>query len=65
MHLAAIGHPVVGDAAYGGVRTGVVSPRPFLHAARLEFEHPVTGEELAFESPMPADLLAVLADLER
>ena len=65
VHLAAIGHPVVGDAAYGGVRSGVVSPRPFLHAARLEFEHPVTGEELAFESPMPADLLAVLADLER
>jgi 23S rRNA pseudouridine1911/1915/1917 synthase len=65
VHLAAIGHPVVGDAAYGGVRSGVVSPRPFLHAARLEFEHPVSGEEMAFESPMPDDLLAVLAELER
>jgi 23S rRNA pseudouridine1911/1915/1917 synthase len=43
----------------------VVSPRPFLHAARLEFEHPVSGEEMAFESPMPDDLLAVLAELER
>ena len=65
VHLAAIGHPVVGDAAYGGVRSGVVSPRPFLHAARLELEHPVSGEELAFDSILPDDLEAVLATLER
>lgn len=64
VHLAAIGHPVVGDATYGGVRSGVTSPRPFLHAARLEFVHPVTGEELAFESPLPDDLADVLSTLE-
>ena len=63
VHLAAIGHPVVGDAAYGGVRTGVDSPRPFLHAAALELTHPVTGEEMTFTSPMPDDLVAVLAGL--
>jgi len=63
VHLAAIGHPVVGDAAYGGVRSGVESPRPFLHAAALELTHPVTGEELTFTSPMPSDLVEVMAGL--
>ena len=61
VHLAAIGHPVVGDATYGGVRPGISCPRPFLHAARLELDHPVTGESLEFESPLPADLAAVEA----
>jgi len=63
VHLAAIGHPVVGDRSYGGSRSGLVLGRPFLHARRLAFAHPVTGERLAFEEPMPADLEAVLADL--
>jgi 23S rRNA pseudouridine1911/1915/1917 synthase len=61
VHLAAIGHPVVGDGTYGGVRMGLVSPRPFLHAARLELAHPVTREQLAFDSPLPDDLVAVEA----
>ena len=61
VHLAAIGHPVVGDATYGGVRPGISCPRPFLHAARLELDHPVTGESLEFESPLPAELAAVEA----
>jgi 23S rRNA pseudouridine1911/1915/1917 synthase len=64
VHLSAIGHPVVGDATYGGLRPGIDSPRPFLHAARLELAHPVTREQLVFESPLPADLAAVLARLE-
>jgi 23S rRNA pseudouridine1911/1915/1917 synthase len=63
VHLSAIGHPVVGDATYGGVRSGVSSPRPFLHAARLELAHPVTREPLAFDSPLPADLAAIEASL--
>ncbi len=64
VHLSAIGHPVVGDPTYGGVRGGgVESPRPFLHAARLELAHPVTREPLAFDSPLPDDLAAVLATL--
>jgi 23S rRNA pseudouridine1911/1915/1917 synthase len=61
-HLAAIGHPVVGDDRYGGKRPAVVAmPRPFLHATLLAFDHPTTGERLQFESPLPADLQAVLA----
>jgi 23S rRNA pseudouridine1911/1915/1917 synthase len=64
VHLSAIGHPVVGDATYGGFRPGVDSPRPFLHAARLELAHPVTREQLEFDSPLPDDLAAVLASLE-
>jgi 23S rRNA pseudouridine1911/1915/1917 synthase len=64
VHLSAIGHPVVGDPTYGGVRSGVTPPRPFLHAARLELAHPVTREAMAFDSPMPEDLAAVEAALE-
>ncbi|MEQ1872122.1 MAG: RluA family pseudouridine synthase [Ilumatobacteraceae bacterium] len=63
VHLAAIGHPVVGDASYGGVRTGISPPRPFLHAAALELSHPVTGEPLKFASELPPDLAQVEAAL--
>ena len=56
VHLAAIGHPVVGDARYGGDRPALPMARPFLHAERLAFVHPVSGEELTFTSPLPADL---------
>jgi 23S rRNA pseudouridine1911/1915/1917 synthase len=64
VHLAAAGHPVVGDGTYGGTRSAVSSPRPFLHAATLAFGHPVSGETLTFESPLPADLVDVLSTLE-
>jgi 23S rRNA pseudouridine1911/1915/1917 synthase len=63
VHLAALGHPVVGDRAYGGFRDPLPLARPFLHAARLELVHPVTGETLVFDSPLPDDLTAVLASL--
>jgi 23S rRNA pseudouridine1911/1915/1917 synthase len=63
VHLSAIGHPVVGDARYGGDRPALPAPRPCLHAARLGFRHPSTGEEMAFEAPLPRDLEAVLAGL--
>jgi 23S rRNA pseudouridine1911/1915/1917 synthase len=60
VHLQAIGHPVAGDPEYG--RAGLLGlERQFLHAARLAFEHPVTGEPVAIESPLPADLVAALA----
>jgi 23S rRNA pseudouridine1911/1915/1917 synthase len=52
-HLAAIGHPVYADPLYG---TAVPGRRLWLHAERLSFEHPVTGEHLSFESPIPEDL---------
>jgi 23S rRNA pseudouridine1911/1915/1917 synthase len=63
VHLAAIGHPVVGDGTYGGNRPGVTTPRPVLHAAVLSFRHPATEIEMRFESPIPADLRAVLDSL--
>jgi 23S rRNA pseudouridine1911/1915/1917 synthase len=59
VHLAAIGHPVVADGTYGGIRHEIVAPRPFLHAAELAFVHPGSGEPMSFESPLPADLIAV------
>jgi 23S rRNA pseudouridine1911/1915/1917 synthase len=74
VHLAHIGHPVVGDPVYGsgfkakaetlpgGARAAVMSlKRQALHAAQLCFEHPLTGKKLRFESPLPEDLAAVLA----
>jgi 23S rRNA pseudouridine1911/1915/1917 synthase len=63
VHLASIGHPVVGDSRYGGVRQSFPVARPFLHAEHLALEHPVTGKPLAFTSPLPADLAAVLERL--
>jgi 23S rRNA pseudouridine1911/1915/1917 synthase len=59
VHLAAIGHPVSGDPLYGVAgRYGLT--RQFLHAARLTFEHPVTGEPLDLRSPLPPDLQRAL-----
>jgi 23S rRNA pseudouridine1911/1915/1917 synthase len=63
VHLSAIDHPVVGDAAYRGDRPSLRPGRPFLHAHRLELDHPVTGERLTFDDPLPPDLADVLASL--
>jgi len=58
-HFGAIGHPLTGDPTYGGAeRYGL--RRQFLHAHRLAFRHPVSGERLSFESPLPPDLAAAL-----
>lgn len=59
-HFGAIGHPLVGDTTYGG-RTAYGLERQFLHAHRLAFDHPGSGERLAFSSELPADLAAALA----
>jgi 23S rRNA pseudouridine1911/1915/1917 synthase len=66
-HLAAIGHPVCGDRRYGGTRCGerLGLSRQFLHAERLMFRHPVTGESLACESKPPADLRRTLDAAKR
>jgi 23S rRNA pseudouridine1911/1915/1917 synthase len=59
VHMQAIGHPVLGDHAYGGPsRFGL--ERQFLHAERLAFPHPVTGEEVEVSSPLPEDLATAL-----
>lgn len=62
VHLAAIGHPVVGDATYGGDRPRLRAPRPLLHAAELAFEHPGNGRELRLRSEVPEDFARVLAE---
>ena len=59
VHLAAIGHPVCGDPQYGTAGEYGLT-RQFLHAARLAFAHPVTGEAVDVTSPLPGDLLAAL-----
>jgi 23S rRNA pseudouridine1911/1915/1917 synthase len=64
VHLAAIGHPVVGDGSYGGRRDPIALARPFLHAAYLGFAHPATGADAAFDEPLPPDLLTVLDQLD-
>jgi 23S rRNA pseudouridine1911/1915/1917 synthase len=73
VHLNAIGHPVVGDPLYGGVHRRVAPhlravlrlERPFLHAARLAFAHPIDGRRMAFESSLPGDLQSVLDDIRQ
>ncbi len=68
VHLSAIGHPVVGDPTYGGVRRHLPArlralaslDRPFLHAARLALHHPSDGRPMEFTAPLPADLQRVL-----
>ena len=79
VHLAHIGHGVIGDPLYGRApraaqmpdnlaRNGLAQMRKFerqaLHAAYLGFSHPVTGETLSFESPLPADMATLLAFIE-
>ena len=71
VHLSAIGHPVVGDSLYGGVHRRVAGDlrpvthldRPFLHAARLAFRHPIDGKRMEFRSELPDDLRRVVEEL--
>jgi 23S rRNA pseudouridine1911/1915/1917 synthase len=68
VHLNSIGHPIVGDALYGGIHRRVPHDlralqrltRPFLHAERLAFSHPRTAEPLEFTAPLPDDLRVAL-----
>jgi 23S rRNA pseudouridine1911/1915/1917 synthase len=74
VHLASIGHPVVGDATYGGTRapssrraearSALASlTRPALHATRLSFAHPDTGQAVSFTAPLPPDIASALEGL--
>ncbi|WP_142525974.1 RluA family pseudouridine synthase [Methylacidimicrobium cyclopophantes] len=60
VHLSYLGHPIVGDPLYGGIRSPE-SPRLLLHARQLSFLHPRTGERVRFESPAPKEFSAWLA----
>jgi len=64
VHLQAAGHPVIGDEVYGRDRAlarELGLGRPFLHATRLAFDHPVSGARLELEDPLPPDLVEALA----
>jgi 23S rRNA pseudouridine1911/1915/1917 synthase len=64
VHMQAIGHPVAGDPEYGA--PGVLGlERQFLHAARLAFEHPLSGERIEVRSPLPEDLARALERAEQ
>ncbi len=82
VHASFIGHPVLGDALYGGIRKKPVFPsgkagekefaaltdglgRQLLHASGLSFRHPVTGEPLSFEAPLPEEFRAVVDFLRK
>jgi 23S rRNA pseudouridine1911/1915/1917 synthase len=63
VHLRAVGHPIVGDRRYGGageLASSLGLERPFLHSWRIDLEHPVTGERVQIEEPLPADLAEAL-----
>jgi 23S rRNA-/tRNA-specific pseudouridylate synthase len=71
VHLAHLKHPVVGDSTYDSGRANTIKHpplraavaklgRPFLHAARLSFAHPTSGERMEFNAPLPAELQAFL-----
>jgi 23S rRNA pseudouridine1911/1915/1917 synthase len=62
VHLAAIGHPVLGDSKYGAAHTGS-APRLMLHASRLELPHPRDGRPFVLASAVPADFTAIVATL--
>jgi 23S rRNA pseudouridine1911/1915/1917 synthase len=64
VHLAARGWPLVGDPVYGRKGPGPAFPRQALHAWRVAFTHPVTGEHVVIAAPVPDDLRALIAQLE-
>ncbi len=61
VHLAAIGHPIVGDRTYGGPPSGLA--RPWLHSWKLSLLHPMSGAMVEAEASLPADLESLLVDL--
>ncbi len=65
VHLSWLGYPIVGDTVYGHRRQRLLQGRHFLHAARLRFTHPATGEEVEFEASLPPELATVLKRLRR
>jgi len=65
VHMASIGHPVVGDSVYGKKKNELGIARQLLHAKKLGFAHPVTGQYLEFESELPGDFERALSALRK
>lgn len=64
VHMKYIGHPVVGDPKYGPEKKPFAIKGQALHSAELSLKHPVTGEDMLFTAPLPADMAAILAKLK-
>lgn len=68
VHLASLGHPILGDPTYGGRKVSTVKgleiPRVMLHARTLGFQHPTTGEYQEFVRPSPPDMIKIMQELE-
>ena len=60
VHLASVGHPIVGDTLYGAPASKILPERFFLHAARLAFRSPATGETVTIEAPLAGELAAII-----
>lgn len=58
VHMSYLGHPLVGDTLYGGKNEGIA--RQALHSERLSFVHPMTGETLVFQAPVPDDMKTLI-----
>lgn len=65
VHMAHIGHPVVGDPKYGPEKSHFSINGQALHSAQLSLSHPVTGEKMCFSAPIPADMETIIASLRR
>ena len=65
VHMAFIGHPLVGDPKYGPKKNRFSIQGQALHARTLGFTHPRTGEEMSFEAPLPQDMANILKQLRR
>jgi 23S rRNA pseudouridine1911/1915/1917 synthase len=63
VHLSALGHPLVGDPAYGRRASAIDFPRQALHAERLGLLHPVTRRAMSWQAAAPADMQALIATL--
>ena len=61
VHMAHLGHPLLGDDLYGGTRERI--DRQALHACRLSFTHPMTGQAISLEAPLPADMQRIVSTL--
>lgn len=64
VHMLHLGHPVLGDRQYGRAGTGLIR-RQALHAARLSFAHPSSGERMSFEAPLPGDMVELIEKLKK
>jgi 23S rRNA pseudouridine1911/1915/1917 synthase len=64
VHMAYIGHPVVGDPKYGSPKSRFSIDGQALHGKKLRLEHPVTGQEMVFEAPLPDDMQSILNSLQ-